>query len=371
MIKFHEPYVSKKLEKNYSKLTKKNLFGSTYFREICTEILKEEFGYKNFLLTNSATSALELISILLKDQEFQKLKLPSYTFSSTANAFLRSGFDIEFIDIDVHNSMIDIDNLQKLEQSELLGVVHYAGSSLNFEKLYEKMGNEVNFIEDAAQAFGVKFNDENVGQIGLAGCISFHPTKNIHSDFGGMALLSDQIDFEKAKFVYERGTDRSKVVAGLKNKYEWVELGASFEITESSCAVLESQLSDYQIIYQIRKELYLRYVENLKDFAEENNFYIQDHPSNFEPNYHSFYLIIQNNRDNLIKYLIENGIQAYIGYVPLHSSIFSKNKGLYEDLEVTDFVGERILRLPLHTNLKPKDIDYICKNIKNYYKTKE
>ena len=108
MIKFHEPYVSKKLEKNYSKLTKKNLFGSTYFREICTEILRDEFGYKNFLLTNSATSALELISILLKDQEFQKLKLPSYTFSSTANAFLRSGFDLEFIDINVHNSMIDI-----------------------------------------------------------------------------------------------------------------------------------------------------------------------------------------------------------------------------------------------------------------------
>ena len=92
-----------------------------------------------------------------------------------------------------------------------------------------------------------------------------------------MALLSDQIDFEKAKFVYERGTDRSKVVAGLKNKYEWVELGSSFEITESSCAVLESQLSDYQIIYQIRKELYLKYVENLKDFASENNFYLQDH----------------------------------------------------------------------------------------------
>ena len=263
MIKFHEPYVSKKLEKNYSKLTKKNLFGSTYFREICTEILRDEFGYKNFLLTNSATSALELISILLKDQEFQKLKLPSYTFSSTANAFLRSGFDLEFIDIDVHNSMIDINKLQKLEKSELLGIVHYAGSSLNFTKLYEKMGKEVSFIEDAAQAFGVKFNNENIGQVGLAGCISFHPTKNIHSDFGGMALLSDRLDFEKAKFVYERGTDRSKVVAGLKNKYEWVELGSSFEITESSCAVLESQLSDYQRIYQIRKELYLRYIEYL------------------------------------------------------------------------------------------------------------
>tara|TARA_B100000900_G_scaffold380977_1_gene367082 strand:- start:1168 stop:1869 length:702 start_codon:yes stop_codon:yes gene_type:complete len=231
------------------------------------------------------------------------------------------------------------------------------------------MGKAVSFIEDAAQAFGVKYNDENVGQIGLAGCISFHPTKNIHSDYGGMALLSDQVDFEKAKFVYERGTDRSKVVAGLKNKYEWVELGSSFEITESSCAVLESQLSDYQIIYQIRKELYLKYVENLKDFASENNFYLQDHPSNFEPNYHSFYLIIQNNRDDLIQHLIENGIQAYIGYVPLHSSSFSKNNEMYEELKVTDFVGDRILRLPLHTNLKLEDIDYICKILKNYYKT--
>ena len=210
MIKFHEPYISKKLEKNYIKLTKKNLYGSTYFREICTEILKDKFGYKNFLL-KLRNICFELIAILLKDQEFQKLKLPSYTFSSTANAFLRSGFDLEFIDIDVHNSMIDINKLQKLEKSELLGVVHYAGSSLNFKKLYEKMGKAVSFIEDAAQAFGVKYNDENVGQIGLAGCISFHPTKNIHSDYGGMALLSDQIDFEKAKFVFERGTTDLKL----------------------------------------------------------------------------------------------------------------------------------------------------------------
>lgn len=368
MIKFHEPFVSKKLESNFNKMVKKNSFGSTYFREICTELLKDKFGYKNFLLTNSATSALELISILLKNSSFTEIIMPSYTFSSTANAFLRSGYDLEFIDIDINNLMIDINKIHKLNKNQLLGVVHYAGSSLNFDELYKQTGDDVNLIEDAAQGFGAMYNNKNLGEIGIAGCISFHHTKNIHSGFGGMALLSNELDFEKAQFIYERGTDRTKVISGLKNKYEWVELGSSFEITESSCAILESQLSDYQTIFEIRKELYLRYVDNLNNFAQDNNFYIQKHPDNFEPNYHSFYLIVNNEREALIDYLKKNNIQSYIGYVPLHSSSFGRSNNLYKNLKITDFVGERVLRLPMHTNLKIKDVDYVCNTIKKFYK---
>ena len=369
MIKFNEPYISNRLKKNFNTLNKKNLFGTTYFRESCTEILKNKFGYQNFLLTNSATSALELIAILLKDYGYNELKLPSYTFSSTANAFLRAGYNIDFIDIKLENLMIDIDKVEKLNENQLLALVHYAGSSFNFDYLYKKFDKNVHFIEDAAQGFGVKYNNLNLGQLGLSGCISFHPTKNIHSGFGGMALINESLDFDKAQFILERGTDRSKVVSGLKNKYEWVELGSSFEITEASCAILESQLLDYQKIIEIRKELYLRYIENLSEFVSINNFHIQEHPGKIEPNYHAFYIIIDKNRDDLLDYLYQKGIQSYIGYVPLHSSSYSKKNNFYKKLEITDYISERILRLPLHTNLKIKDIDYICESFKSFFKS--
>ena len=368
MIKFNEPYISKRLKKNFNTLNKKNLFGSTYFRDSCSEILENEFGYKNFLLTNSATSALELIAILLKDYGYSDIKLPSYTFSSTANAFLRAGYNIDFIDINIENLMVDVDKIGKLNENQLLVVVHYAGSSFDFDYLYKKLDKNINFVEDAAQGFGTKYNNINLGQIGLSGCISFHPTKNIHSGFGGMALINESLDYEKAEFILERGTDRSKVVSGLKNKYEWVGIGSSFEITEASCAILESQLLDYQRILQIRKELYLRYVKNLSEFVSFNNFHIQKHPNEFEPNYHAFYIIIDENRDDLINHLQQKGIQSYIGYVPLHSSTYSKNNNFYKNLETTDYIAERVLRLPLHTNLKIKDIDYISKSLKSFFK---
>jgi len=260
--------------------------------------------------------------------------------------------------------MIDIENLNDTASNELYAIVHYAGSSFNFEKINK---NNLNFIEDAAQSFGVKYKGQNLGQIGLSGCISFHPTKNIHSDFGGMAIINERYDFDKAKYIYERGTDRSKVISGLKNKYEWVEIGSSFEITESSSAILESQLHDYEKIFAIRKELYMSYLENLHDLVLDKSIKIQDHPIGFEPNYHAFYILVNENRDLLIEYLFKNGVQAYIGYVPLHTSIFSKRNNYFKDLPVTEYVSERVIRLPLHTNLKVKEIIKICNLIKDFF----
>ena len=142
MIKFHEPYKSEKLQKNLNYLYEKNTFGSTYFRDSCTEILKDKFGYSNFLLTNSATSALELSAMLLKDYGYKKVKMPSYTFSSTANAFLRSGYELEFLDIEIDNLMVNIDKLEKLNDNEIFAFVHYAGSSVDFDKLFKKLGKD-------------------------------------------------------------------------------------------------------------------------------------------------------------------------------------------------------------------------------------
>ena len=367
MIKFHEPYKSEKLQKNLNYLYEKNTFGSTYFRDSCTEILKDKFGYSNFLLTNSATSALELSAMLLKDYGYKKVKMPSYTFSSTANAFLRSGYELEFLDIEIDNLMVNIDKLEKLNDSEIFAFVHYAGSSIDFDKIFKKLGKDVKFVEDAAQAFGVKYNNVNTGQFGLTGCISFHPTKNIHSGFGGMAIINNNLDFDKAKYIYERGTDRSKVISGLKNKYEWVELGSSFEITEASCAILESQLLDYEIIYQKRKEIFYEYANGLKNLISDKKMKIQRQNQNVAHNYHAFYIIVDKDRDRLLEYLGDHGIQAYIGYVPLHSSTFSINNQFNRVLEDTDYISERVIRLPIHTNLSIDDIKYVCKKLNDFY----
>ena len=367
MIKFHESYKSEKLKQNLNYLYEKNTFGSTYFRDSCVEILKDKFGYSNFLLTNSATSALELSAILLKDYGYEKVKMPSYTFSSTANAFLRSGFKIEFLDIEIDNLMVNIDKLEKLNDNEIFAFVHYAGSSIDFEKIFKKLGKDVKFIEDAAQAFGVKYNNINTGQFGLSGCISFHPTKNVHAGFGGMAIINNELDFDKAKYIYERGTDRSKVISGLKNKYEWVELGSSFEITEASCAILESQLLDYDIIFQKRKEIFHEYAKGLKNLIIDKKIKIQKQIKNVNHNYHAFYIIVDEYRDEIIKFLGESGIQAYIGYVPLHSSSFAIKNKFNQVLEDTDYISERVIRLPLHTNLSIDDIKFVCKKLNTFF----
>lgn len=366
MIKFHETYSSNKIKQNLIKLSDSNNFGSTYFRDSCTELLQDKFGYSNFLLTNSATSALEMSAILLKDTfEFERVIIPSYTFSSTANAFLRSGYNIEFVDIRKEDLMFDETKINKYSRNDLLVLVHYAGSSYNFQNLKD-IGKEVKFIEDAAQGFGAKYQNQNLGSLGLLGCISFHPTKNIHAGFGGMLLMDEKIDFDKASFVYERGTDRKKVIAGLKNKYEWVDIGSSFEITELSAAVLQAQLIDHEKIIKIKKEIYCRYLENLKELIDSEVLIVQKLHREVSINFHSFYIILKEDCNSFLESLkSEYGIQSYIGYVPLHNSKYGKKNNLNKKLKITEEISNKVVRLPIHTGLKNKDIDYITDSIKN------
>lgn len=364
MIRFHETYNSSTIKNNLIKLSDSNGFGSTYFRDSCTELLRDKFGYSNFLLTNSATSALELSAIISKDSfTFDRVIMPSYTFSSTANAFLRAGHKVEFADVRKDNLMLDESSIDNLSRDDLLVLVHYAGSSYNFEHLNSLNFNN-SFIEDAAQGFGAKYKNRNLGSLGLFGCISFHPTKNIHSGFGGMLIMDEKIDFDKATFIYERGTDRTKVISGIKNKYEWVDIGSSFEITELSAAVLQAQLLDYEKIINIKKNIYLRYLKNFKNLVESNKIKIQKIDDGVSINYHSFYIILnQDSQDFLDKLLNQYAIQAYIGYVPLHDSKYGKYLNLDNTLKVTEDIANKVVRLPIHTGLTEIDIDYICDSV--------
>ena len=318
MIKFHEPHKAKNTIKYLEKVVTRNSYVDSYFKKAVEEYLSEKFGYKNFLLTHSATASLEMAAILTKEKGANRVFMPSYTFSSTANAFDRSNFKIMFSDIDKKDFNLNLKEIKKIKTTDALCLVHYANSSSDID--YASKLNFNFLIEDAAQSFNVRYEDKLLGTFGNFGIISFHPTKNIHSGFGGLFIAKSKSDLEKAKFIYERGTDRSKVVAGLKNKYEWVSTGSSFEMTELSAALLLSQLEDYEKIFRIRNEIYLMYLEGLKKLFELKLIDIQSINPKITPNYHAFYIVLKQNRNNFLQFMRSKGIQCYIGYVPLHNS---------------------------------------------------
>ena len=227
MIKFHEPFKAKNTKKYLNEVVERNSFNDNYFIERCMEILTEFYQTKNLLLTHSGTAALEISSMLLKEiienpRQKTIIKLPSYTFSSTANAFLRSNFDISFLDINTDDMIVNRNEYQKLKENEYLVSVNYANSTFEYPQNYNHK-----LIEDAAQSFGVTYNKQPVGTFGRYGCISFHPTKNIHGGYGGLIIVNNDDEFELAKTIWERGTDRNKVINGLKKNmsgYRWVQV---------------------------------------------------------------------------------------------------------------------------------------------------
>lgn len=364
IIKFHEPYKAKNAMKYIQKVVEDNQYTDDYFKKAASELLTHKFGYENFLLTHSATAALEMTGILLRERKVKKINLPSYTFSSTANAFLRSGIDINFCDINFSDCTINLNSYTQ-SGSEYTCLVHYGNSSANIEECMEVLN--YNFVEDAAQSFNAKFNNKLLGTFGDFGSISFHPTKNVHAGFGGMFISKNNEDLEMAKFIYERGTDRSKVISGLKNKYEWVIEGSSFEITELSAALLLAQLEEYENIYKIRKEVYNFYEIGLKNLVSSNKIFTQIINTALEPNYHAFYIILNEKRTEFLDFMKNNGVQCYIGYVPLHNSIYGSKLNLNKKLVVTENIADKIVRLPLHTELDTNDTEKIVNLINNYF----
>lgn len=371
MIKFHEPFRAKNTEKYLNEVVIRNSFNDGYFTERCLEHLTEFYKTKNLLLTHSGTASLEMSAMLLKESikdnfEDTTIKIPSYTFSSTANGFLRSGFKILFVDVNQKDMIVDKKELLNLDTSEYLVSVNYANSTFDYSA-----GNLTNLIEDAAQSYGVKFEGRAVGTFGKYGCVSFHPTKNLHSGYGGLLIVDRDDEFELAKTIWERGTDRNKVISGQKNKYEWVSLGSSFQITELSASVLLSQLEQEFTIRSIREEIYKTYQHLLEAEEVTKHISIQKVNPQVHPNYHAFYIVIKSNRGKFIEFMSKNGIQTYIGYENLHSSFFGIKNGLNCNLPNTEKISPKLVRLPMHTELTLSDVSYICKKIREYFELNE
>lgn len=371
MIKFHKSQVNEKM-KDYllDVIESGNFNDQEKYYSLCKNFLINFTGAKNIILTHSATAALELAFQILIDPK-DKVLMPSFTFSSTANAPLKFGGEIFWGEISLDNLCLDLENdknLNLINNSNLVAPVHYGNTAVDMNKLVElsKISN-FKIIEDAAQSLGVFIKNKHVGTFGTFGVLSFHNTKHIHAGFGGALIINDEKYYDLAMEIYNRGTNRHLFQKGLVNKYNWTQLGSSHGNSEINYAILYSQLEDISRITKTRKFIYDFYFENFKNLAKVK---LQNIDLTKRTNYSSFYLLVEDRftRDNLIQYLNKQNIQSQFHYIPLHSSPMGKKYSKSTTLHLTDLASDTIIRLPIYPTLKIDEQELIVESVKKYFK---
>ncbi len=369
MIPFNKPYLTGNETKYIEEaVASGKISGNGIFTQKCQEFFEKKYGFKKALLTTSCTDALEMCAILANIEQDDEIIIPSFTFVSTALAFVRQGAKIIFADSSPNNPNIDTNKIEPLitNKTKAIVVVHYAGVACDMEKIMQIANkHQLLVIEDAAQAIDsfYTFSDgtkKALGSIGQLGAFSFHETKNIISGEGGMLTINDEKYIDRAEIIWEKGTNRSQFFRGEINKYGWVDTGSSFLPSEIISAFLWAQLENLEDIQQKRREIWTRYYESLKGNPQFSLPIIPDFATN---NAHMFYLVFKNleQRTAVIKKLKENNILAVFHYLSLHKSDFYKNKHDGRSLENSDFFEDGLLRLPFFYELQDENIDSIIK----------
>lgn len=373
-IKFNTPHITGKELFYIKDVFKENQFyGVGKYTSKCETLIKKIIFSKNVLLTDSCTSALEITALIIKKTKLDEVIMPSYTFTSTASAFLKAGFKVKFVDIDPLTGMINPNNIEKIinKNTRAIVVVHYGGLVAQIKEIKKiTLKYKLALVEDAAQSFNSFLKNKAVGTFGDFGCYSFHETKNLHAGMSGALVVKDLKNFNRSTHIRERGTNRNDVLKGLSKKYSWVEIGGSFYPTELQAAFLYAQLNYIKKNTLKRKTLFERYGHNLRDLMNKKKIFFNDLDKDYKSNFHAFFILVKNKieKENLIKYLLKKKINSYIGYVPLHSSRVGIKFGLNKNkLPQTDLFSNNIIRLPMHNNMTLKDIDFTCKNILRFY----
>jgi dTDP-4-amino-4,6-dideoxygalactose transaminase len=374
-IPFNKPFIAGK-ELYYiaqSVLVESHLSGDGPFTKRCHQWMEEKLGCRKALLTHSCTAALEMAAILCDVRPGDEVILPSFTFVSSANAFVLRGGVPVFVDIrpDTLNINERLISAAVTKRTKVIVPMHYAGGACAMDEI---MGiasrNNLWVVEDAAQALLSTYNGKYLGTIGHLGCLSFHETKNIISGEGGALLINDARFMERAEIIREKGTDRSKFFRGEVDKYTWVDIGSSFLPSELIGAFLYAQLEQAEKIVAARCLIVERYTKLLRPLEEAG--FLRLAPPEIAATYngHLFYLITasREKRDSLIRYLKERGIYAVFHYVPLHSSPAGEKYGRVSgSMRVTDEVSERLVRLPLYYEMKDEEIDMVGEAIREFY----
>ena len=374
MINFNvPPYIGSELKYLQQAIDSHKICGDGMFTKKCSEWLEKRFKAKKVLLTTSGTSALDMAILLCKIQPGDEVILPSYTFSSTANAAVLAGAKLVFVDIRPDTMNIDEDKIEDAitDKTKAIICVHYAGVSCEMDKIMKIAKKyDLKVIEDAAHGVMSEYKGRALGTIGDFGCYSFHETKNYSMGEGGALLINDEEYIERAEILREKGTTRAKFFRGEIDKYTWVDLGDSFLPSELNAAYLWAQLENADIINDNRLMTWSRYYCEFNKFKDECGVELPKVPRECKHNAHMFYLKCKNSqeRNDLIKYLKQNEILAVFHYVPLHSSPAGKRFGVFsgED-KYTTSESERIIRLPLYYLMSEEDISRIIEMVLKFY----
>lgn len=374
MINFNiPPYVGN--EMNYIKRTVENkkICGDGEFTKNCNQWLEERTGTSKALLTTSCTHATEMAAMLSGIGKDDEVIMPSYTFVSTADAFVLRGAKVVFVDIRPDTMNIDEELIESAvtDRTKAIVPVHYAGVSCNMERIMEIAGKyKLSVIEDAAQGVMSSYQGKPLGTIGDYGCYSFHETKNYSMGEGGALLIKDIKKAEEAEILREKGTNRSKFFRGQIDKYTWVSYGSSYLPSDMNAAYLYAQLEQADVINDYRLSIWNQYYEGLTELQKQNKIELPVIPADCVHNAHMFYIKAKDlaERTQLIAYLKDNGIQAVFHYIPLHSAPAGIKYGRFhgED-KYTTKESERLLRLPLYYGLTADEVAYIIDKIKKFY----
>ena len=374
MIPFNKPYFSgrelKYLEEVCHSTT---MSGNGDFTKKCHTFFEQKYGFKKCLLATSGTDALEMCAMLCNLKPGDEVIVPSYTFVSTALAFLREGAKVVFADSSAENPNMEVEQIEPLinEKTKVIAVVHYAGVACDMDKimaLAEK--HNLLVVEDAAHCIDSYYKGRPLGSIGHLGAFSFHETKNISSGEGGMLVVNDERFIRRAEIIWEKGTNRAEFFRGMVNKYGWCDMGSSFLPSEFNAAYLWAQLEQLDDIQGKRKHIWNRYFEALngKIGNDVKLAYIPDYATN---NAHMFYLLCPSleYRTALMKYLKENDVQTTFHYLPLHSSKYYEDKHDGRELPNCDRYGDTLVRLPLFYELEDMETDKIASLIVTFCNT--
>jgi dTDP-4-amino-4,6-dideoxygalactose transaminase len=375
MILFNRPYITGK-ETSYltEAVNKGKISGNGHYTKLCQNYFTQQLGNEQNLCTTSCTDALEMCAILTDIKPGDEVIMPTYTFVSTANAFILRGAKVVFVDSRKDHPGMDEELIKQLitEKTKAIVVVHYAGVACDMDKVVEiAKRHKLIVIEDAAQAIDSYYKGKALGSIGDMGCFSFHETKNIQCGEGGLLSINNAIYKERAEIIWEKGTNRSAFWRGEVDKYNWVDIGSSFLPSELNTSFLFAQLNEIEEIQKRRKHIWKKYYNGLK-ILEEKNVILSQIPNYATNNAHLFYLTCNSfkERTALIDFLKKEGVMAVFHYICLHDSPYFLDKHDGREMPNAKKYENCLVRLPLWVNMTESQTSQVIANILSFFNIK-
>lgn len=374
MIRFNvPPCTGKEFEYIKKAVENQHICGDGEFTKKCNEWLERKTGTAKALLTTSCTHALEMAALLCELKAGDEVIMPSYTFVSTADAFVLRGAKVVFVDIDPKTMNIDPEMIEKAitDRTKVIAVVHYAGVACEMDRIMDiAHKHNLMVVEDAAQAIMSTYKGQALGTFGDFGCLSFHETKNYSMGEGGALLIKDPKYIEQAEILREKGTDRSKYYRGQVDKYRWQDFGSSYLPSDMNAAYLWAQFEVADEINETRLARWNQYYNGLKDIEAQGKIELPCIPENCVHNAHMFYIKCRNldERTRFIDFMKSKDILTVFHYIPLHTAPAGVKFGRFDGEDIyTTKESERLVRLPMFYSLTEEETDYIIESVKEFF----